>query len=454
MYARRSRFLCVFLSVFIWSIGILTPAFAGKPTPPPPPPPPPPSGTTTLISIAPAGSPGNSGSYGPSMSADVRYVAFGSDASDLVAGDSNNRTDVFVRDRPSGGTERVSVANDGTQGDNHSYIGALGHSISADGRYVVFASYANNLVSGPQHYYSHVYVHDRIAHATERVSVATDGTAGDSYSYSPAISADGRYVVFWSYASNLVAADTNAVTDVFVRDLLAGTTERVSLANGGAQGDKDSRGGVLSGDGRYVAFISDATNLVSGDTNAASDVFVYDRVTQIVERVSISSGGAQGNNWSGIPSISTDGRFVAFSSEAGNLVTGDTNGYHDVFVRDRIAGTTERVSVASSGAQGDYESYLGAISADGRFVGFIAYAANLVSGDTNYWGDSFIRDRLNGVTERISLATDGTQGDSDSQYPIPSADGQFVVFDSFASNFSTGDTNGQSDVFMRERSSP
>lgn len=454
MSAGYSRLFGFLLSVVIFSIGLSIPAFAKKPSPPPPPPPPPPLGTTTMISVTPSGTPGQSGSGGPSSSADVRYVGFSSFASDIVAGDTNNVNDAFVRDRVTGITERVSVASDGTQGDDRSGMGTSGHAMSADGRYVVFGSVANNLVSGPQNFYEHVYVHDRVAHTTERVSVATDGTPANNWSYPGAISADGRYVVFMSYATNLAPGDTNNMSDVFVRDLVAGTTERVSLGNGGVQGDQGSRGGVLNGDGRYVGFISDATNLVANDTNGVSDTFVFDRAAQTVERVSISSAGVQGDGWSGAASISTDGRFVAFSSSASTLVVGDTNGYIDVFVRDLVAGATERVSVSGTGAEGNDDSFLGAISPNGRFVGFDSFASNLVPGDTNFFDDSFIRDRLNGVTERVSLATDGTQANSDGGTAIPNSDGQLILFNSYSTNLVPGQTGVQSEVFLRERSSP
>jgi Tol biopolymer transport system component len=184
----------------------------------------------------------------------------------------------------------------------------------------------------------------------------------------------------------------------------------------------------VSADGRYVAFHSEATNLVAGDTNGSEDVFVRDRVTGTTERVSIATGGAEGNGHSSAESISADGRFVAFESQASNLVSGDTNGQADIFVRDRQTGTTERVSRATSGAQGNSLSGGPAISADGRFVAFLSFSTNLVPGDTNGHYDIFVRDRLNGTTERVSVATGGTQADGDSYSPAISADGRYVAF--------------------------
>src|SRR5437660_1328853 len=247
-------------------------------------------------------------------------------------------------------TVRVSVASGGTEGDDAS----LGSALSADGRFVAFDSAATDLVAGDTNGASDVFVHDRQTGTTERVSVASDGTQANNVSSYPALSADGRFVAFQSDATNLVAGDTNGATDVFVHDRQTGATERVSVASGGGtQGNRNSGGffafPALSADGRLVAFQSDATNLVARDTNGATDVFVHDRQTGTTERVSVASGGSQGNGFSAGPVLSADGRFVAFHSTATNLVAGDTNGATDVFVHDRQTGTTERVSVASGG---------------------------------------------------------------------------------------------------------
>src|SRR5438445_496038 len=219
------------------------------------------------------------------------------------------------------------------------------------------------------------------AQTTVRVSVASDGTEGNDVSLGSALSADGRFVAFDSAATDLVAGDTNGVSDVFVHDRQTGTTERVSVASDGTQGNDASFYSALSADGRFVAFDSDATNLVAGDTNGTTDVFVHDRQTGTTERVSVASGGGtQGNGKSGgffaFPALSADGRFVAFQSDAPNLVAGDTNGTTDVFVHDRQTGTTERVSVASGGSQGNGCSAGPVLSADGRFVAFHRPATN------------------------------------------------------------------------------
>ncbi len=347
-------------------------------------------------------------------------------------------------------TERVSVSTGGAQGNDSSYLSGL-RSISADGRFVTFDSWASNLVAGDTYGNRDVFVRDRQSGTTERVSVATGGMQGHADSWFPSISADGRFVAFESLASNLVAGDTNGWPDVFVRDRQSGTTERVSLAPGGAEGDNDSSDPSISADGRFVAFWSWASNLVAGDTNGWADVFVCDRQSGTTERVSLATGGAEGNNGSAYPAISADGLFVAFQSSASNLVIGDTNARADVFVRDRQSGTTERVSVDSAGAQGNLDSWYPSISADGHFVAFFSFSSNLVAGDTNAHEDVFVRDRQSGTTERVSVATDGTQGNTASESPSISADGRFVAFESFSSNLVPGDTNESDDVFVRDR---
>jgi Tol biopolymer transport system component len=427
---------------------------------------------TSRVSVASDGTQGNDDSSHTSISADGRYVAFSSQATNLVANDTNGSADIFVHDRQTGETIRVSVSSTGVEGNDHSGAPA----ISADGRYIAFDSTASNLVDddtnecGPVHC-SDIFVRDRQTGTTTRVSVASNGTQGDGWSAEPSLSADGRYIAFFSYASNLVANDTNGYRDVFVHDTVTGATSRVSVASGGSQGDYDSYSPAISADGRYVAFVSDSTNLVSGDTNTCvnypnpgqcPDVFVHDRQTGETARVSISSDGTQGNDassWQSHSSISADGRYVAFQSYATNLVANDSNGWGDIFVHDRQTGETTLVSVSSIGGQGDGNSQGTALSADGRYIAFISYATNLVQNDTNLCGnyncpDIFVHDRQTGETSRVSIAYDDTQGNGASwMYGTQSlsADGLYVTFASGSSNLVIGDTNGDGDVFVHER---
>ncbi|MDD5276865.1 MAG: hypothetical protein PHR16_12385 [Methylovulum sp.] len=413
------------------------------------------AGETTRVSVSSDGQQENANSYSvPSISAvsaDGRFVAFYSFASNLVAGDTNDTVDIFVHDRLTRQTTRVSVASDGQQGNGDSF----NPSISADGRFVAFNSNASDLVAGDTNDTMDIFVHDRLTRQTTRVSVASDGQQGNGGSFHPSISADGRFVVFNSGANRLVAGDTNDAYDIFVHDRLTRQTTRASVSSHGKQGNTGSygpSGPSISADGRFVAFVSDASDLVAGDTNDTLDIFVHDRLTRQTTRVSVASNGQQGNKASfNSPSISADGRFVAFDSYASNLVAGDTNDAFDIFVHDRLTRQTTLASVTSDGHQGSSDSYNPSISADGRFVAFFSYASDLVAGDKNGTSDVFIHDRLTRQNTLASVTSDGQQGHGASYYPTVSADGHFVTFGSDASNLVGGDTNQSPDIFIRDR---
>jgi Tol biopolymer transport system component len=402
---------------------------------------------TIRVSVASDGTEANDHSYSPlSISADGRYVAFGSYATNLVSDDTNNIGDIFIHDTLNGTTTRVSVASDGTEADGYSYS----PSISADGRYVAFGSYATNLVSDDTNNIGDIFIHDTLNGTTTRVSVASDGTEADGYSYSPSISADGRYVAFVSRATNLVSDDTNNIDDIFIHDTLSGTTTRVSIASDGTEANGFSNSPSISANGRYVAFESYATNLVANDQNNASDIFVHDILNGTTTRVSISWIGREADGHSYHPSISADGRYVAFESDADNLPTADSNWIRDIFVRDTVNQTTIMVSVASDGTQANDYSRFPFISADGRYVAFESDANNLVSNDINESTDIFIHNIEAGITTRVSVASDGTEANF-SSYPGPlSANGHYVVFQSGATNLVSGDTNDKSDIFLHK----
>ena len=406
-------------------------------------------GSTERVSVDSTGNQGNGDSAWAAISGDGRYVAFGSWASNLVLGDSLGTHDVFVRDRQTGVTALVSVDSVGNPGNQHSFYPA----ISGDERFVAFESLASNLVTDDTNGVRDVFVHDRQTATTERVSMDSAGNQANSHSYWAAISSDGRYVAFTSAASNLVPGDTNGKSDVFVHDRQTGVTERVSVDSSGNQGNDGNYDSAISGDGRYVAFTSVTSNLVPGDTNGEMDVFVHDRQTGVTERVSVDSAGNQGNSHSFDAAISGDGRYVAFASFASNLVTGDTNDHDDVFVHDWQTGVTERVSVDSSGNQDNGRSWQSAISADGRHVAFASEATNLVTGDTNSVTDIFVHDRQTGATERASVDSAGNEGNSDSFEAAISGDGRYVAFQSEATNLVPGDTNGHEDIFVHDRGS-
>lgn len=403
------------------------------------------------VSVASAGTQGNADSYvrGSSISADGRFVAFWSDASNLVANDTNSRSDVFVHDTQNRTTRRVSVASDGTQGG-----GVSTHAvISANGRYVAFLSTSNNLVANDTNGQSDIFVHDLQTSTTSRVSLASDGSQANNASDGEiTLSADGRYIAFSSEASNLVAGDSNAAGDVFVRDTLNGTTSRVSVASGGTQSDGSSVRPQISSDGRYIAFESIATNLVPGDSNGASDIFVHDTQSGITSQISVASDATPGNLSSTLPSMSANGRYVIFKSQANNLVAGDSNGRDDIFIRDTQAGTTGRVSVAPDGSQLALESNFGVISPDGRYGAFYSFATNLVPNDTNGKADLFVRDLQSGATARINIATDGTSSEDGFALPYMSfsGDGRYVGFASPSTNLVLNDTNGVNDAFLAD----
>ena len=394
---------------------------------------------------------GDDYSISGSISGDGRFVAFESLASNLIPNDTNNRVDIFVHDRQTGQTTRVSVSSTGEQADLDSWY----PNISADGRFVTFYSYASNLVTDNTNGWSHVFVHDRQTRQTTRVSVSSTGDLANQDNRFPSISADGRFVAFNSFASNLVPNDTNNTWDAFVHDQQTGQTMRVSVGSTGIQGNSSSgTDGTMtnfSADGRFVAFNSFASNLVPNDTNGARDVFVHDLQAGQTWRASVNSAGIQGNTGSESTSISSDGRFVAFVSDATNLVSNDTNSTTDVFVHDQQTAQTVRISVSSTGVQGNESSWSYSISGDGRFVVFESDASNLVSNDTNDNSDIFVHDLQMGVTSRISLNSSDVQGNDTSYNSSISTDGRFVIFDSDASNLVSNDENGVSDVFVRDR---
>ena len=391
----------------------------------------------------------NRSSFPTSLSADGRFVVFESGASNLVSGDTNGVGDIFVYDRTTGKVERVSVSDSGVQGD----FGSNSPSLSANGRYVTFFSLARNLVSGDSNGADDIFVFDRTTKKVERVSISDAGVEGNSSSFSPSLSEDGRYVTFESYASNLVPGDTNGVNDIFVYDRTTRKIERVSVSDESVEGKSGSFSPSLSADGRYVTFESYASNLVAGDTNGVRDIFVYDRTTRKIERVSVSDAGEQGNDISISPSLSADGRYVTFDSYAINLVPGDTNELSDIFVYDRTNKKIERVNLGDSGVQGDFDSYSPLLSEDGRYVTFYSDASNLVPGDTNGVADIFVFDRTTEKIERVSVSDTGEQGNNNSRFSSISEDGRFVAFYSDSSNLVNGDINKVGDVYLYDLTS-
>ncbi|MBC8317042.1 MAG: tandem-95 repeat protein, partial [Desulfobulbaceae bacterium] len=383
------------------------------------------------------------GSYRPSLSSDGRYISFNSYANNLVNGVSGGQ--IYIYDRVLDTMELVSQSNSSDPGDDTSDY----PSINGDGQYVAFSSFSSNLVTGDTDQFTDIFVRDIQSGQTEIISINDLGVLGNNTSHFPSINDDGRYVAFESTADNLVINDTNTVSDIFVHDRLNNTTERISISSTGDQANRDSSKASISQDGRYVAFESSATNLVAGITG--SHIFVHDRQTGNTGIVSISSAAVEGNGRSDNPSISADGRYVVFGSFSTNLIANDTNGVSDIFVHDRQTGATSRISVSSAGAEGDFGSscyHQNSISEDGQYIIFESDATNLVAGDTNGAKDIFVHDQSTEETRRISTSTFGAEGDNQSWWPSISADGQVNAFSSEASNLVGNDTNNSWDVFI------
>jgi Tol biopolymer transport system component len=401
-------------------------------------------------------------SHSGAISAEGRYVAFVGWAPTLTPEHHRPgeilRPRIYRHDRVTGTTELVSLNNDGEK----STSGGFRPAISAGGRYVAWHDSSTNLAPGPTNQSTHIYLRDMEEGETVRVSVAPDGSSGDgpgtfnrANSFAPSISADGRFVAFDSRATNLVENDTNGVVDVFVYDRATKRNERVSVASDGTEADATSSGASISADGRFVAFHSAATNLVpDGPESGASHVYVHDRemgTTELVSRTSSGDLGAGGQFGAFGSEISADGRHVAFSSDQTNFVPNPSELEIGAYVHDRETGVTEGISVASDGTKANGRSWVNAISGDGRLVLFDSDASNLVPDDTNNRPDVFLHDRVTGATERVSLAWNGEQGNLASTGSSISADGRFAVFQSSSDNLVPGITNEETDVFVRDR---
>ncbi|MEZ5094393.1 TolB family protein [Nocardioides sp.] len=356
---------------------------------------------------------GNNTSDRISLSGDGRWATFDSLAKDLVATTTEDDPyqDVYLEDRSTGDTLRITNGR-GT---------STAADISADGRYVLFDSFASSLVLGDTNQNSDVFVYDADTHELERL------TDGDRGSYAAGISDDGRYVVLYSFATNLVPDDTNGSRDVFLYDRDTDTIKRLT------NGSSSAFDPAISADGQWVSFYSGASNLVAGDTNRNRDVFLYEVATGTTTRITDGNGASSSSR----KALSADGRYLTFWSEASNLVGNDTNAVQDVFVYDRVAGTTTRIT------DGNNHSSLPAISDDGQHVAFESYATNLAPGtDKNDQLDAFVYDVATGITTRLGGATGATF------HASLSADGGVVGFTSSASDLAAGDTNDLADVFV------
>lgn len=373
----------------------------------------------------------------PGISNTGRYVTFNSRAANFTANDTNTLQDVFRRDRTKGIT---AVLSDPTVG-----FDSIWPSISSSGRYLAFRT-NTGLILADDCCSLDVYRKDM---TTGELKLATGlpASLGDS----PKLSANGNVVVFTTQIQ-LVPQDTDGNKDIYAYDFTTGVTERISVSTSGGNSNGLNDRAAVSSTGRYVTFSSTASNLVTNDANVFTDVFVRDRQTGKTTLVTFNSGtGLIGNNHSGDAEISANGRYIVYTSDASNLVAGDTNNNPDVFLHDRTTHITSRVSLANDGAQASLggDSPAISVSATGNFVAFRSISNNLVAGDTNARADIFVRDLINSTTTRVSVDTAGAEGNHDSWLPMISGDGNSVIFISQASNLVPNDTNGFADVFVR-----
>ncbi len=386
----------------------------------------------------------NDQSYFPRISGDGRFITFQSLARNLVSGDTNGVNDIFVKDLHSGELTLVSVTDRGVRANGESFF----PSISGDGHLVAFQSAATNLVAGDTNNQSDIFLKDLRSGELTRVSTTASGGQGQGMSHSVALSEDGSTAAFVSRASNLVPGDTNGVPDIFVKYLATGDIVCASSTDTGAPANGSSDYGArhrpaISGDGHYVAFASRAGNL-SSDDGPGWDIFVKDLHTGAVELASIGRGNAAAaaNGDSYQPAISTDGRYVAFTSTASNLVAGDVNDRADVFVKDMVTGAVEMASDAWATATGPGYSRQPAISDDGRYVAFTRVNQEGTSSDV------YVKDRVTGELTLLNIGVTGGPSDKESKLPDFSARGGHIAFLSYSTDLVRGDTNAQPDIFV------
>lgn len=405
-------------------------------------------GDTQRVSVSSAEAQANGGSSNAFIAGDGRYVSFASQATNLVAGDTNAQADTFIRDLQATTTSRTSLGAGGVVAD----AATDGASSSSNGRYVVFSTVASNLVAGDNNGVADVFLRDRSTGTTTRISVSSTGTDPDGSSDQPFISADGAFVAFRSEATNLVSGDTNGMADIFVREISTGVITRVNVRTSGLQAAGGaSETPALSADGRYVVFSTNATNLVAGDVNGVADVYLRDRQVPSTTRISIGLANAWANGESRAPSISGDGRYVAFSSVADNLAAGDSNTLSDVYLRDRQTNTTQRISRGLGGTDTDGASFDARVGASGRWITFTSEATNLVSDDTNTVADVFVQHLGSGRIRRASVDSSGEETGLPSGVSTISSTGRYVVFESDGTSLAPSDTNASRDIFVRDR---
>ena len=406
-------------------------------------------GSNTRVSVSSSNVAADAATSVAAISPDGKRVVFASAGTTLVSGDANGVSDIFVYDVSDAATTRVSVSSAEVEANGAS---TNPHFAGTDGRFVVFESEATNLIGSDSNAFRDCFLRDRELGTTERVNLDVTGGGANAVCSTPRVSADGRYVVFASGASDLVDGDTNGKIDVFLRDRTAGTTTRISLAADGTESDADATSPLISPDGAYVLFQSAATTLSALDENAAAQIYLYNVASGALSIVSLRNNQPTitGNGASAAASISDDGRYVVFESAATNLIATDTNGVVDCFLRDLTASTTERISVASDGTVANGRCANPMISGEGRYVAFASEASNLATGDTDTDGDIYVRDLNRETTAVVSDGVGDVAANGVSSTPTVEADGNRVVFLSAATNLIASDANGVVDAFLTE----
>ncbi len=422
------------------------------------------TGTTETVPTSPGGAASNGLTWSPSITPDGRYVTFESLANNLTTTpDTGSHWDIFVRDTKTGVIKKVSTGLRGAEANGDSNFA----DISADGRYVVFASTATNLVAGddPDTIAYEIFVKDLKTDKITRLISRNRGASDTGSDTAPSVSADGSQIAFASDHSDLVPGDTNGVYDVFVWNRSTGKITRISVSSAGAEGSHPSDPAYgrsyqpqISADGTSVVFLSGADNLVKGDTNNIDDIFLHTLKDHRTTRVSVGPNGQQttdanpfGDASASNPSISTDGRWIAYDGFAlKGLVKQDTGVTDQVYVYDRQTGTTRLVARTLDGGVSEASNTHAQISPDGRFVAFQSDSNQLVKGDTGDFADVFVRDLRSTRTAKVSVGLNGEEanGPSGASGTALAPGGRVVVFDSQADNLVAGPANPSEDLYL------
>ncbi len=400
---------------------------------------------TEVISKASGDSESNQGSERSCVSGDGRYVVFQSLSTNLLTGISGVYFQVFLIDRQTGAIELISKGSDGSEADSSCYNPV----ISADGRCIAFHSRATNLVVNASGDYHQLYLYDRVTGITELISKGSTGLEAAQESSDASISSDGAFVAFHSSDAGLVP-DVETHVQVYVRDRSGNKTELISQGSTGIKADGDSMFPRISADGRYVAFMAAAANLVAGVSAAYNQIYIRDRVAKTTSVASQSSGGDAGNDDSHFAAVSPDGRYVGFESVASNLVSGTPSG-RQIYLRDQVTGQTELVSKAADGSAANDGCYRPVISSSGRFVAYESLATNLAAGLTGTYYQILVRDRAAGSTKVITKTSGGAEGDADSYRPEMDSSGKFVSYESRTTNLVSGVSGVYTQVLLVDR---